>query len=66
MATHNVHYVFPGCTGDGETKAGKLHFTLAQLEYVHTINLLHCKGAHYKNHLYVCVPEIHHIVSARG
>ena len=37
----------------------KLCTILAQLEYIHLVNLLHSKGAHFKDHLYVS--EVHPI-----
>jgi len=37
----------------------KLRSILAQLEYTHCVNLLHDKGALFKDHLYV--PEVHPI-----
>ena len=51
--------MIPGCIGKDETKVEKLRSILAQLEYAHSVNLLHSKGAHFKDHLYV--PEVHPI-----
>ena len=45
--------------GKDETKAEKLCSILAQLEYTYSVNLLHSKGACFKDHLYM--PKVHPI-----